>query len=120
MGPNGEEMETAAIVTTEANAVMAQVHHRAPVIVPPEQFDLWLDCANVDEKTALELCKPASESLMAIREISNAVNRVANDSPAVIEPYNADAVPPVESVPPPSKPTRKARQEADTRQGSLF
>ena len=34
-GPNGEEMETAAIITTEANREMAQVHHRAPVIVPP-------------------------------------------------------------------------------------
>ena len=31
---------------------MAAVHHRAPVIVPPEQFDFWLDCRNVDENMA--------------------------------------------------------------------
>ena len=45
IGPDGEEMETAAIVTTEANSAMATVHHRAPVIVPPEQFGFWLDCS---------------------------------------------------------------------------
>ena len=48
-GPNGEEVETAAIVTTLANREMGTVHHRAPVIVPPDAFDLWLDCRNVDE-----------------------------------------------------------------------
>src|SRR6187455_2223553 len=42
MGPNGEEMETAAVITTQANAAMAAVHHRAPAIVQPEQFDFWL------------------------------------------------------------------------------
>ena len=29
---------------------MAAVYHRAPVIVPPGQFDFWLDCANVNEQ----------------------------------------------------------------------
>src|SRR5260221_11191629 len=48
-GPNGEEVETAAIVTTEANTEMAAVHHRAPVIVPPEQFDFWPDFPNFSE-----------------------------------------------------------------------
>src|SRR3954454_4109503 len=59
IGPNGEELETAVIVTTEANAEMAAVHHRAPVIVPPEQFDFWLDGRNVDETMAAELLRPA-------------------------------------------------------------
>ena len=45
-GPNGE-METAAIVTTEANAAMAAVHHRAPVIVAPGQFDF---CARLQKR----------------------------------------------------------------------
>jgi len=51
-GPNGEEMETAAIVTTAANRTLAAIHDRAPVIVPPEAFDFWLDTGKVDAKTA--------------------------------------------------------------------
>jgi putative SOS response-associated peptidase YedK len=117
IGPNGEEMETAAIVTTEANATMAAVHHRAPVIVPPEQFDFWLDCKNVDEKMAAELIAPAPEDLMEVYEISQAVNRVANDTASLLEPYSADDASPPEEKP---KPVRKARQPADTGQGSLF
>src|SRR6185369_4434775 len=66
IGPNGEELDTAAIVTTEANAEMAAVHHRAPVIVPPEQFDFWLDCRNVDEKMAAELFAPAPDGSMEV------------------------------------------------------
>ena len=93
IGPNGEEMETAAIVTTEANAEMAAVHHRAPVIVPPEQFDFWLDCSNVDEQMAAALLAPAPDGSMEVYEISPAVNRVANDSPVLLEPYSADAAP---------------------------
>ena len=54
-GPNGEEMETAAIVTTAANHTLQPVHHRMPVIVPPEAFDLWLDCGKVDAETALKM-----------------------------------------------------------------
>src|SRR3954468_14729378 len=37
IGPNGEEVETAAIVTTQANKALSEIHHRAPVVVPPEQ-----------------------------------------------------------------------------------
>src|SRR3954454_19193355 len=106
-------METAAIVTTEANAEMAAVPHRAPVIVPPEQFDFWLDCRNVDEKLATELLRPAPDGSMEVYEVSPAVNRAANDAPAVLEPYSADlAEPPAEKP----KSPRNAREGADTGQ----
>jgi len=36
VGPNGEELETAAIVTTQANRTLGPIHDRMPVIVPPE------------------------------------------------------------------------------------
>ena len=49
MGPNGEEQETAAIVTTTASRSIAHIHDRMPVIVPPEAFDFWLD-PNVDAR----------------------------------------------------------------------
>ncbi len=54
LGPNGEELETAAIVTTDANGTLGPIHERMPVVVPPEAFDLWLDCAHVDAQTAAE------------------------------------------------------------------
>ena len=115
IGPNGEEMETAAIITTIANKEMAQVHHRAPVMVPPEQFDFWLDAGNVDARTAAELFVPAPEGLMQVFEISPAVNRVANDSPALLEPHDPD-LEPAEAP----KPKSAAARHKDTGQGSLF
>jgi putative SOS response-associated peptidase YedK len=115
-GPNGEEMETAAIVTTEANSVMGQVHHRAPVILLPEQFDLWLDSAKVDEREATGLIAPAPEDLMEVYEVSPAVNRVANDSPELLEPYTA----PAEVAVVAAKPARRAKVVKDDGQGSLF
>ncbi|SFQ15832.1 Putative SOS response-associated peptidase YedK [Roseivivax halotolerans] len=39
---NGVTCRTAAIVTCAANAEMADLHHRMPVIVEPEEWALWL------------------------------------------------------------------------------
>ena len=43
-GPNGEELETAAIVTTKANGTLATIHERMPVVLPEDGYDLWLNC----------------------------------------------------------------------------
>jgi putative SOS response-associated peptidase YedK len=119
-GPNGEEMETAAIVTTQANRELAQIHHRAPVIVPPQAFDFWLDTEKVDAKTAAAAIGPAPNGSMQVYEISPSVNRVANDSPALIEPYSADA----QSTAAPKGAVKKSRPQRskakDRGQGSLF
>jgi len=117
MGPNGEEMETAAIITTEASPDVAHVHHRMPVIVPPEAFDLWLDCANVDTKTASALIVPAPVGLLEAYEVSTAVNRVVNDTPALLDP-----APPCTEPTPEAKATTKStkRTKKDDRQTSLF
>ena len=85
-GPNGEELDTAAIITTAANRTLAALHDRMPVFVPPEAFDLWLDCANVEADVAAALIRPADEALLEAYEVSPAVNRVANDSAALIAP----------------------------------
>ena len=119
-GPNGEEVETAAIITTEANREMAQIHHRAPVIVPPESFDFWLDCDNVDGKAAAAVIAPAPAGSMAVHEISPAVNRVANDSPALLAPYSADAAAAVAEPPPKPKPAVRRKRDKDGGQTSLF
>ena len=117
-GPNGEEQETAAIVTTEANRTCSVVHHRMPVIIEPSGFDFWLDCANIDAKTAAAAIMPAREDLLEVYEISPAVNRVANDTAALLAPVSASPAPPEPQTPAP-KPKRRKVDKANT-QGSLF
>ena len=87
-GPNGEELDTAAIVTTDANPTLAAIHPRMPVFVPPEAFDLWLDCDAVPAEEAAALIKPADDALLEAYPISPAVNRVANDSETLIVPLS--------------------------------
>ena len=60
-----------------------------PVIVAPDAFNLWLDCANVDATTAAALITPAPETLLECYEVSPAVNRAANDSAELIAPAAA-------------------------------
>jgi len=115
MGPNGEEMETAAIVTTTANRMLAAIHERMPVIVTPDAFDFWLD-GKVDGETAAALIAPAREDLLEAYEVSPAVNRVTNDSADLIAPASAATAP---AAPPAGK--RKAAAKArDDGQTSLF
>lgn len=115
MGPNGEEVETAAIITSQASCDVAHIHDRMPVIVPPEAFDLWLDCAHVDAVTAATLIAPAPPGLLNAYEISTGVNRVVNDSPSLVDPVATRADP----VPEP--PVRAAKKpKKDERQSSLF
>ncbi len=113
-GPNGEEQESAAIVTTAANRTLAPIHERMPVIVAPAAFDLWLDTKRVDAETAAALIAPAPENLLEAYEISPAVNRVANDSPELIEPYASG---PQSTAPTPAEKPRRSRESG---QGSLF
>jgi putative SOS response-associated peptidase YedK len=86
-GPNGEDLDTAAIVTTDANRTLAAIHDRMPVILPDQAFDLWLDCARVDAPTAAAFLLPAPNDALEAYQVSPAVNRVANDTPALIAPY---------------------------------
>ena len=118
MGPNGEEMETAAIVTTTANRDLAALHPRMPAIIPAHAFDPWLDCAKVDALTATALLDPAPDGLLEAYEISPAVNRTANDGPALIEPVAAEPSP--VTAEPSAAMLRKPAKVKDERQPSLF
>jgi putative SOS response-associated peptidase YedK len=123
-GPNGEEVETAAIVTTRANKMLAPLHDRMPVIIAPDAFDLWLNCGDVDARTAEALIAPAPETLLEVWPVSTAVNRTANDNAALIEPVVPGAAPPEPAGV--GRPTARPRARAakgegeDGGQGVLF
>jgi putative SOS response-associated peptidase YedK len=120
MGPNGEEMETAAIVTTRANRALAAIHDRMPVIVPPDAFDFWLDSKKVDAATAAALIVPAREGVLAVHEVSAAVNRTANDTPDLIEPVTAPPARDGAAEASAGEDTGKRKGKPGSRQGSLF
>ncbi len=121
VGPNGEEIDTATIVTTRANRVLSSIHDRMPVIVPPEAFDLWLDGVNVDAVTASAVIAPAPEDLLEVYPVSTAVNRTANDNVKLLDPVDLNAAPaPKPAAKPAGKPTRAKREKKDGGQGALF
>jgi len=114
IGPNGEEVETAAIVTTTASRSISHIHDRMPVILPPEAFDFWLD-SKVDALTAAAAIAPAPDAEIEAYEVSSAVNRTANDTPALVEPFTEP-----EAEPEPPKRAKKEKPKVDDGQASLF
>jgi putative SOS response-associated peptidase YedK len=120
IGPNGEELDTVAIVTAPASADLAVLHHRVPVTIAPGDFDGWLDCRGDETEAAMALLTAPEEGEFAWHEISTRVNRVANDDAQLILPITAEqreAEAPVKKVSS-RKPVIAASK--DDGQGSLF
>jgi putative SOS response-associated peptidase YedK len=89
MGADGSEIETMAILTTAANGTMSVLHDRMPVIIPPEQFELWLDCRPGTTAEIAHLLAPAPDNLLDIVEVSRKLNNSRNEGPEVQEPVVA-------------------------------
>ncbi|HEX3502644.1 MAG TPA: SOS response-associated peptidase [Xanthobacteraceae bacterium] len=121
-GPNGEELDTVAIVTTTANRTLSALHDRMPVFITPDAFDMWLDCARVEAELAASLIRPADEDLLEAYPVSTAVNRVVNDAAALVAPAPAEiaqeTAPEVAAVKPARPRAKKAREPNG--QASLF
>ena len=62
LGADGSELETAAIITTPPNAVIAQIHDRMPAVIQPQDYARWLDVTNVAAEEAVQLLNPAPEN----------------------------------------------------------
>jgi putative SOS response-associated peptidase YedK len=85
-GPNGEELDTVAIITVPAGADLAGLHERMPAVIAPEAFGVWLDAERVDAETAAALLVAPRRGFFSHHEVSRAVNRTANDDARLIAP----------------------------------
>ncbi len=74
-------LETFTIVTTEPNDLIADLHHRMAVILPPDREREWL---SADDPADLLAPYPAEE--MRAYPVSTAVNNPSVDEPSLIEP----------------------------------
>jgi putative SOS response-associated peptidase YedK len=120
-GPNGEELDTVAIVTAPASADLAVLHHRVPVTIAPDDFARWLDCRDDDAEGVMALLVAPQEGEFAWHEVSTRVNRVANDDAQLILPISAEQRAAEEPQPArKAAPRKPAAAVPDDGQGSLF
>jgi putative SOS response-associated peptidase YedK len=81
--PGSEEwVRTFAVITTTANDLVADIHDRMPVIIPPEAYDRWLSSIEPDPH---DLLAPFPAELLTIWPISPRVNKPDNDDPAILD-----------------------------------
>lgn len=83
---DAEWLLTCCIITTDANATMAPVHDRMPVLLAPEHWDRWLARGEQDPTVLAPLLQPCAPELLRAWPVAKAVNRSSAEGEALIEP----------------------------------
>ena len=87
--PSGEWVRSATIVTCEANALLAPLHERMPVILPPAAWSAWLGEEPAVAAALKALLAPYPPGDMALWPVDKRVGDVKNNDPALFEPVTA-------------------------------
>lgn len=83
---SGETVYSVAVLTCPANARVAAVHDRMPVILAPEDWNRWLVPGDDNPEALSSLLVPYPADRMSVWPVSTAVNAVSNDSPDLLRP----------------------------------
>ncbi|AWK87070.1 SOS response-associated peptidase [Azospirillum thermophilum] len=83
--PLAEPLETMTIVTTGANAALAPLHDRMPVVLDRSDWDLWLD-PQAPLPVLERMLRPAPDDLLDLQPVGPRVNNVRNDDPSCLDP----------------------------------
>ena len=81
----GEVVESCAIITTESNDLVAQLHDRMPAILEREEIDAWFS-PHQHSKDLLALLRPAAEGVLDLYPVSGYVNKPVNEGEECIKP----------------------------------
>src|SRR5215207_7721056 len=76
----GEWVRTFCVITTNANELVAEIHDRMPVILPPSAYDRWLGL----DPEPQDMLKPFPAELMSMWPVSTRVNTPKNDDEDLI------------------------------------
>jgi putative SOS response-associated peptidase YedK len=83
-------IRSCTIITGQPNEVVAPIHDRMPVMLPPSAWDRWLDPDNDDIATLGQLLVPAPAELVVAHPVSTRVNDVRSKDSALIEPFDPE------------------------------
>lgn len=79
-----------AILTTRPSELVARVHDRMPMIVPPALRDRWLSPDEHDAREVIRAIRDAEPIALEAFEVSAKVGSVRNDDPSLIEPIGGE------------------------------
>lgn len=82
--PDGEMIHSCTILTTQPNALMAEIHDRMPVILSKEAESVWLDPGIQDPEVLQELIRPYNAEELQAYRVSDAVNSPKNNRAELI------------------------------------
>jgi putative SOS response-associated peptidase YedK len=85
INPKGEEFYTFTIITAEADAFMARLHNRIPVILHRDLEDAWLDPEITSAKDVLGILERSAGTALDAYPVSPMVNKPSLDSHALIQ-----------------------------------
>src|SRR5512133_1261386 len=88
--PDGSQIKSCTIITTEPNELMSTLHNRMPVILPREAYESWLDINPQKPETLQKLLAPYPAAEMTAYPVSTLVNSPANDRAELLAPAPAD------------------------------
>jgi putative SOS response-associated peptidase YedK len=84
--PDGSNVLSCTIITTQPNELMATIHNRMPVILLEESYSIWLESGEADPQRLAGLLKPYPAAQMQAYPVSPMVNSPKNDLPELIRP----------------------------------
>ena len=84
--PDGQWVRTCTIITTAANTLVAQLHDRMPVILPPEDYGLWLGEEPATTEELKALLTPFQADQMEAYPVGFEVSKVASEGSGLLEP----------------------------------
>jgi putative SOS response-associated peptidase YedK len=79
-----DPITSCAIITTTANGILKPLHDRMPVILKPEQYEIWLD-PNTPLAVLKQLLAPLPDAEISFHPVGSAVNDPKNDTPNLID-----------------------------------
>jgi putative SOS response-associated peptidase YedK len=85
-GPDANPIESCTLLTTQPNDLLRVVHSRMPVILQPQDYELWLDPEVQEPQRLQPLLRPYSAEEMEAYAVSRYVNSPDNDDPRCIDP----------------------------------